>query len=242
MASPRQQYCSGRFLRGFVFPDISIWWSARNLVMAILAMTVLSSASAWETERQLVHAQRWGSSGLENLRALQAMVQQASAEEEMSRLTAVNRFVNIHINYGDDIDVWGSANFWASPVDAIGKGRGSCKEYAFVKYFSLIAAGVPVSQLRLVYVRALLDSAEGLQVVAHMVLAYYPAPNREPLILDNLTNDIKPVSERPDLIPIFSFNNEGLWVGFQGDPYGDPALKLVKWRNTLAQAKAEGSF
>lgn len=209
--------------------------------MAILAITTISSASAWETERQLVHAQRWGNSGLENLRALQAMVLQVSAEGETSRLTSINRFVNLHIHYGNDIDVWGSANFWASPVDAIGKGRGSCKEYAFVKYFSLIAAGVPVSQLRLVYVRALIDATDGLQV-AHMVLAYYPAPDREPLILDNLTSDIKPVSERPDLTPIFSFNNEGLWAGFQGDPYGDPAMKLSKWRNTLAQAKEEGSF
>lgn len=39
-----------------------------------------------------------------------------------------------------------------------------------------------------------------------MVVAYYPAPDAEPLILDNLLTTILPASERPDLIPVFSFN------------------------------------
>ncbi|MEX8520732.1 MAG: transglutaminase-like cysteine peptidase [Leptothrix sp. (in: b-proteobacteria)] len=213
----------------------------RQILVAILAITTLSSASAWETDRQLVHAQRWGTSGLENLRALQATVRQASTEKEASRLDNINRFVNLHIHYGDDIDVWGVDNFWASPVDAIGNGRGNCKEYAFVKYFSLIAAGTPVNQLRLVYVRASIDTTRGRQV-AHMILAYYPAPDREPLILDNLISEIKPASQRPDLTPIFSFNTNGLWSGLQGNSSGDPVLKLSKWRHIIEQAKAEGSF
>jgi predicted transglutaminase-like cysteine proteinase len=110
-----------------------------------------------------------------------------------------------------------------------------------VKYFSLVATGIPVNQLRLVYVRASIDTTKDRQV-AHMILAYYPAPDREPLILDNLISDIRPASQRQDLTPIFSFNTNGLWSGFHGNSFGDPILKLSKWRNIIEQAKAEGSF
>ena len=46
---------------------------------------------------------------------------------------------------------------------------------------------------------------------AHRVLAYYPTPEVEPLILDNLVSDMHPASRRPDLLPVFSFNAQGLW-------------------------------
>lgn len=47
----------------------------------------------------------------------------------------------------------------------------------------------------------------------HMVLAYYPTPDADPLILDNLTGEIKPASQRPDLVPVYSFNDDDMWVG-----------------------------
>ncbi len=45
-----------------------------------------------------------------------------------------------------------------------------------------------------------------------MVLAYYPTPEAEPLILDNLTRELKPASQRPDLEPVYSFNDDDLWL------------------------------
>ncbi len=53
------------------------------------------------------------------------------------------------------------------------------------KYFSLLASGLPVTRLRLVYVRATIGGPGG-EVLAHMVLAYCATPGAEPLILDNL--------------------------------------------------------
>ena len=38
-------------------------------------------------------------------------------------------------------------------------------------------------------------------------------PGAEPLILDNLITEVRPASRRPDLVPVFSFNSEGLWQG-----------------------------
>ena len=91
-------------------------------------------------------------------------------------------------------------------------GMGDCEDFAIAKYFSLLAVGVPASQLRLVYVRLQLG-APGGPSQAHMVLAYYASAQAEPLILDNLITDIRPASRRPDLTPVFSFNSDGLWQG-----------------------------
>jgi len=90
--------------------------------------------------------------------------------------------------------------------------------------------------LRLVYVRA--HTAAGSQ--PHMVLAFYAQPNSEPLILDNLITDLRPASRRPDLVPVFSFNSEGLWQGAGAQSAGDPLARLSRWREVLAKARAEG--
>ena len=66
--------------------------------------------------------------------------------------------------------------------------------------------GVPIEKMRIMYVKAIeLDQA-------HMVLTYYATPDAEPVILDNLINDIKLASNRTDLVPVYSFNGDGLWL------------------------------
>jgi hypothetical protein len=72
------------------------------------------------------------------------------------------------------------------------------------------------------------------------VLAYYPTPGGEPLILDNLVPEVLPASRRPDLVPVYSFNSDGLWQGVNGQVTGDPIARLSKWRGVLAKAHAEG--
>jgi len=71
-----------------------------------------------------------------------------------------------------------------------------------------------------------------------MVLAYYSTPEAEPLILDNLINDIKPASIRNDLVPVYSFNGEGLWLskirGQEGKRIGG-ADKLKNWQDLLTR-------
>jgi hypothetical protein len=67
---------------------------------------------------------------------------------------------------------------------------------------------------------------------AHMVLAWYVRPDADPLILDNLINDIKPASQRTDLEPVYSFNGSGLWSRKAGqDKRIGEADKLSRWRD-----------
>src|SRR5690554_4361761 len=104
--------------------------------------------------------------------------------------------------------VWRRDDYWATPLEALGRGRGDCEDFVIGKYFSLVHLGVPPEKLRLIYVRAQVDGRS----VAHMVLGYYDQPDSEPLILDNLVHRIEPASRRRDLTPVFSFNAHAVFA------------------------------
>ena len=212
-------------------------WLPR-LLMVGLALAALHPR-AYDAEKMLAAAQKQGPRALAGARALQAALIAAGDFDEESKLGAVNQFFNRRIQSREDIDIWGQVDYWASPLEMLEKGAGDCEDFAIAKYFSLLALGMPVNKLRLVYVRAQLGGPGGV-VQAHMVLAYYAAPSAEPLILDNLITELRPASRRPDLAPVFSFNSEGLWQGVGAQSAGDPTARLSRWREVLAKARAEG--
>ena len=194
---------------------------------------------AWDADAMLRAAQAQGPLAVSGARALQAVLAGLNGQDEPAKLAAINQFFNRRVMFATDQEVWGQLDYWASPLEMLGKGRGDCEDYVIGKYFSLLVAGVPVNRLRLVYVRATIGGPGG-ETVAHMVLAYYASPGAEPLILDNLIGDIRVASRRPDLEPVFSFNGEGLWQGVGAQSAGDPLARLSRWREVLAKARAEG--
>ena len=212
-------------------------WLQRLLLLsfALIAFHPL----AWDAERMLAAAQKQGPRALAGARALQGVLHDLSDVDDDSKLQALNQFFNRRIQSREDIDVWGQIDYWASPLEMLEKGAGDCEDFAIAKYFSLVALGMPVQKLRLVYVRAQIGGPGG-PVQAHMVLAYYARPGAEPLILDNLIGDVRLASRRTDLTPVFSFNSEGLWQGVGSQTAGDPAARLSRWREILAKARAEG--
>ena len=203
------------------------------------AACVSITLPAWDAQLMLRAAQAHGAQAVAGARALQGVLGGLTGQDDASRLAALNEFFNRRIVFATDLEVWGQADYWASPLEALGKGRGDCEDYVIGKYFSLLAAGVPPARLRLVYVRAMIGGPGG-EATAHMVLAYYASAGAEPLILDNLIGDIRPASRRPDLEPVFSFNSEGLWQGVGAQSAGDPVARLSRWREVLAKARAEG--
>lgn len=217
----------------------AVWracWRAglRGLVLAVAC--AWAASLAFESPRVLMAAQKLGPNAMVRAQALLQEIVEVSSQDDEARLKAINTFFNRQILYRDDRETWGVVDYWASPLETLNKGQGDCEDYAIGKYFSLIAAGIPSVKMRMVYVRAQV----GAGIQAHMVLAYYPEPNAEPLILDNLVTEIRPASRRPDLAPVFSFNAEGLWQGVGGANAGDPSARLSRWRDVFAKAKAEG--
>lgn len=152
---------------------------------------------------------------------------------DTDKLKAINNFFNSKLQYADDRLLWEKPDYWATPLESINRKAGDCEDYVIAKYTFLKTLRVSTDKLRLTYVRATI----GTSARAHMVLSYYPTLDGEPLILDNLTPEILPASSRPDLKPIYSFNDKKLWVGGSKTPKTNSQSHLSKWRGLLSRMR-----
>jgi predicted transglutaminase-like cysteine proteinase len=217
--------------------DMPAPWRAAVVALALLWLCAMPRA--WDVDRAQQAAQRLGPRAVQGLGVLQSVLASAVGVDDTQRLDAINQFFNRYVVFREDAEVWQVSDHWASPLETLQQRAGDCEDFAIAKYFALLASGMPASRLRLVYVRLQLGGPGG-PGQAHMVLAYYAAPQAEPLILDNLVTEIRPASRRGDLTPVFSFNSDGLWQGAGTQSLGDPAARLSPWRGVLAKARAEG--
>jgi predicted transglutaminase-like cysteine proteinase len=184
---------------------------------------------------------RFGMARTSALKEWQQAQGASTKAKESDKLKRINDFFNRAILFEDDQSIWNQSDYWATPLETMGQGRGDCEDFAIAKYFSLRDAGVPTGKLRLVYVKARINGPGGPSLQAHMVLAYYPAPNAEPLVLDNLVPEIKPASQRGDLQPMFSFNSEAIWTGVaENSKKGAGTGQLSRWEDLLKRARSEG--
>lgn len=208
----------------------------------LLALTVWtwSAAQSQLDKMQALAQERYGQVALESVIAWRKLMDEARQLPEEEKLKAVNVFFNRRIRYVSDQEVWGQTDYWASPLEFMGKSAGDCEDYAIAKYMSLQMIGVSPDKLRMIYVRARFGGANSTNSEAHMVLGYYPNPNDEPLILDSLVGSIRPAASRTDLLPIFSFNTQGLWVGGATSSAADPTARLSQWRAVVERMKQEG--
>ena len=165
------------------------------------------------------YARRFGPEAPARLRAWRRYAAQhedtAVAEREL--LVDVNRTLN-RIRFIDDAIHWGVEDYWATPAESVASNGGDCEDFAIAK-------------LRMTYVKALKLNQ------AHMVLAYYPRPDAEPLVLDNLEDAVRPASQRPDLIPVYSFNDEEVWIETRGRS-GSPR-QIRNWNALIERLERE---
>lgn len=179
--------------------------------------------------------QKYGEEGLMRVEAWEALINDNQNIGELHKLRVVNDFFN-QLPSGSDIKLWGQANYWETPVEFLGRGRGNCKDYALAKYFTLKMMGVSVDKMRLVYVVSRKIAGP------HMILAYYETPDADPLILDNLTNWILYGSERPDLTPVYMLNGKSLWVVLKNSSQREitAAQNYSIWADVISRMQNEG--
>ena len=151
---------------------------------------------------------------------------------EAGTLQVINDAVNGQIKWVEDKVHWGVDDYWATPAESIASAGGDCEDFSIAKYYLLKELGVPLRRLRITYVRAL-----KLKGQAHMVLAYYATPDAEPLIMDNLDARVRPSSQRSDLEPVYSFNDDEVQV-VQGNLRGKPS-QIRAWLTLQTQLIAE---
>ena len=212
-------------------------WQRRLLILWVGGGLLAGLALAnWDFALILRNAEsRYGSLGAAKQRILDwdALIKSSAALPEADKLDEVNRFFNRSIRFTDDIRLWQQNDYWATPVEMLVKGAGDCEDYSIAKYFTLRRLGIPSEKLRITYVKALNYNQ------AHMVLTYYASPSAEPLVLDNLINDIRPASQRKDLLPVYAFNAEGLYLPGSNTRKSD-SKKLSRWQDILKKMHAEG--
>ncbi len=209
-------------------------------ILLSLLLLLAVSAAAVEAARASARAQATAAA-IPLLRDWARVVDDNGQQAIEVKLRKVNEFFNRRIGFADDNSVWGRSDYWATPFEMMTKGQGDCEDFVIGKYFSLLDMGVPDQQLRLVYVRARLGGPSSALQQAHMVLAYYPSPDADPLILDNLITDIRPAARRPDLLPVFSFNRQGVFADAAGASRASGGTeRLSAWQDLLRRARRDG--
>lgn len=221
-------FIPGQLRKSQVLSFMNKWWAERGgpSVRLVYAMDL------GRFENMLTR--RYGGTGAEVFRQWQRLRENLAKQNETNKLAGVNDYVNQRVRFTDTRQAWGQADYWATPGETLGAGRGDCKDIAVAKYFSLLSLDIPNERLRLVYVRRD-DEKPGGKDPVHMVLAYYPKAGGDPLVLDDREPEIKPASQRKDLRPVFSFNSQSVPSQPEASTYN-----LSAWQKTVQRARAEG--
>ena len=202
-------------------------------ILFVFIITFSFPVVAFEIDLSIIKQvkERFGEKASSRLRYWQKIVNDAKDKTSDEQLEIANSFFN-QVRFISDQEHWQKEDYWATPLEMLVTNGADCEDYSIAKYFTLRELGIPDEKLKITYVKAVQLNQ------AHMILAYYPTPGAEPLILDNLINDILPASQRPDLIPVYSFNGEGLWLSKlssqEGKRIGN-ANKLDNWQDLMTR-------
>jgi len=217
-------------------PTLARW--LRVLLLIVPIAVALAAELAIITDAQIAKlAASFGPIAGERLRGWKEILTSPKYKKlpERQKLELVNDFMN-KTTFVSDLEHWGKEDYWASPVEFLSTNGGDCEDFSIAKYFTLRALGVPDDKLRITYVKEIVIYKE-----AHMVLAYFPSPDAEPLILDNIKPVIMPASQRTDLVPIYSFNGSSLWLAKEQTGRGQQvggSDRIGHWRELQARMRA----
>ena len=201
----------------------------------------LSGTPAANTGRFLVPEQQlsdirsvYGEYALRRIHFWEQLINSGRQLEDQQKLERVNSFFN-ELSFSSDAEHWGQEDYWATPLQTLASNGGDCEDFSIAKYFTLREMGIPAEQLRLTYVKALELNQ------AHMVLTYFATADADPLVLDNLSADILPASSRKDLLPVYSFNGNGLWLTTARgmDQHIGKPERLSHWQSVIARISNE---
>ena len=194
------------------------------------AQSPLISKKRWqEIER------KYGYYAVARIESTLNLINKIDTLSERKKLDVVNHFVN-KVRFVSDKRVWGVKDYWATPVEFLGRNKGDCEDFVITKYFMLRKAGVPEKRLFFTYVKALKLNQ------AHMVLTYYKTPKSMPLVLDNLNFKVLHANKRNDLAFVYSFNAKSLYLSRQkglGKVVPGGRVKNRKWSTFLDKIEKE---
>lgn len=169
---------------------------ARILSLIFMLVVVLNSATYELSNENLAKCK--GDERCKNILNHYAnFMQKTQKESNLRKIELVNSYINTMKPRYDDfynknVDVWSTRG------EFLRSAGGDCEEYAISKKESLKDLGVN-NKTCLLVVKEKLISKGGY----HMVLALWQKQGDEPVILDNLSFRVLPLSKRYDLEPVY---------------------------------------
>ncbi len=94
--------------------------------------------------------QRYGSQAVQNVVAWRSMMEESRQLPEAVLLEKVNLFFNRRMVFDSDANIWQREDYWATPLEFLGKGAGDCEDFSIAKYVTLHLLGVSSERLRLI--------------------------------------------------------------------------------------------
>lgn len=183
------------------------WLTVLLLLVALAAAGISAQQQFYLPQQELkTYSSKYGEPAVKRLEGLLTLMDSLVNQAEDNKVIKVNSFFN-QIPYKSDYKTWGKSDYWASRLEFLGVGQGDCEDYAVAKFLTLLQLGVPQEKLFLTYVKA-----TGWADEAHMVVTYYKEPGTVPFVLDNYLKKIVPATQRNDLIPVYSFTANDLYL------------------------------
>lgn len=203
----------------------------QRLIFALLTLFGLGWVLSAEAPRVVTKEdyalaqKKYGALAVRRLEAWQKLIDNNQSKPERLKLSLVNDFFNL-AQFIENKNQTKKGSHWSTPSELLMTDSGGYEDFVVAKYFTLKALGVDESKIYLTYV-----TSTRLKK-SHMVLTYFSSPKSIPLVLDSLTDRILPASDRKDLIPIYSFNGNGLVLSQQRGASGNND-SMQEWNRLL---------
>lgn len=156
----------------------------------------------WDRIRKLILA----GDGI-NAAGLVEWVKWAQTLQPMSpteRLLAIHKRVNKDFKYATDDDIWGQADYWADPAEAVRKKRLDCEDFAIFKFFLAHTAGIQDEDLAIA-VGKIRSTGE-----FHAVLL--GADGDTTYVLDNRSSYMRDSATHGDFTIMYSVDFNDVWL------------------------------
>ena len=123
------------------------------LIGVVLTGSLVLAATDLD-KMQSIALSRYGQDTANTVAEWRAMIDKVQPLTEQQKIVAVNDFFNTRIRWVPDTEAWDQKDYWATPLETMGKRMGDCEDFAIAKYATLLLAGVDVNKLRITYVKA----------------------------------------------------------------------------------------
>ena len=205
------------------------------IFITLIALALYAGQEFFTQELLTKVEKKYGDAAKRRVEALNTLMLSLQTSNEPEKLEKVNAFFN-QMRFASDEEIWHQKDYWATRMEFLGMGAGDCEDFVIAKYFTLKQLGVSTDKLFFTYVKAIKYNQ------AHMVLTYFETPTSIPLVLDSINFKILPATQRNDLIPVYSFNGDALYLAKQqglGQVVPSGMQKNKKWFDLIDKIRRE---